>query len=322
MGKHELFTRHEGNPIITIDDLSYPANSVFNPAAVRIGDETLLLMRVEDHRGLSHFTVARSKNGITDWRIDPTPAMVPLPAKYPEEIWGIEDPRITYLEPFQSWAVVYTAFSKGGPLVSLAITTDFKHFERKGIVMPPEDKDAALFPVQFDRRWAIIHRPSSTSNGIGSHIWVSFSPDMKHWGDYHTIIRARKGGWWDANKVGLSTPPLRTDSGWLIMYHGVRATASGSIYRLGLALLDLEDPTILIARSDEWVLSPQAQYEIVGDVDKVIFPCGWVLDGDLIHLYYGCADTSIGYASARLSELLGWLDIHNQSAKKSIGLEP
>lgn len=321
MNNHELFTRYERNPIITVDDLPYQANTVFNPAAVRIGDETLLLMRVEDHRGLSHFGVARSKNGITDWKFDPTPAMVPQPAQHPEELWGIEDPRITYLEPILTWAVVYTAYSKGGPLVSLALTDDFKHFERKGSIIPPEDKDAALFPIQFGRRWALIHRPYSSGEGTGSHIWLSFSPDMQHWGDHHIIIPARKGGWWDANKVGLSPPPLRTEKGWLILYHGVRGTASGSIYRLGLALLDLENPTILLARSDEWVFAPKAPYEMVGDVDKVVFPCGWVLEGDTVHLYYGCADTSIGYASASLSELLSWLDDHNQSAKKSMGLE-
>ncbi|MBG0767610.1 glycosidase [Sphaerochaeta halotolerans] len=321
MGKNELFTRFEGNPIITVQDLPYQANAVFNPAAVRIGEETLLLMRVEDRRGLSHLTVARSKDGITDWHIDAVPTMAPQAVSHPEELWGIEDPRITYLEPILTWAVVYTSYSKGGPLVSMALTDDFKHFERKGSILPPEDKDAAFFPVQFGRRWAMIHRPYSSGEGTGSHIWISFSPDMQHWGDHQILIPARKGGWWDANKVGLCPPPLRTDKGWLIMYHGVQDNASGSIYRLGLALADLEDPTILLARSDEWVFAPQMPYEMVGNVDKVVFPCGWILDGESVRIYYGCADTCIGCATASLTELFDWLETHNMTAKQSLGLE-
>ncbi len=307
----ELFTRHSGNPIIEARDIPYQANSVFNAGATRIGDETLLLMRVEDRRGLSHLTAARSRDGVTGWRIDPGPTLAPSPESHPEEIWGIEDPRVTRIESLNLWAVVYTAYSRGGPLVSLATTDDFKTFERKGVVMPPEDKDAALFPVQFKGRWAMLHRPVPGFAGVGAHIWISFSPDMKHWGDHQILIPARRGGWWDANKVGLSPPPLQTEKGWLILYHGVRNTASGCIYRLGFALLDLEDPTRLLARSDEWVFSPEEDYEVVGDVDKVVFPCGWVADGDVVRLYYGCADKCISLATARISVILDWLEKHS-----------
>ena len=125
--------------------------------------------------------------------------------------------------------------------------------------MPPEDKDAALFPVRFNGRWAMLHRPMPAAASVGAHIWLSWSPDLKHWGDHHILLRARRGGWWDANKIGLSPPPLRTDEGWLLLYHGVRMTASGAIYRLGLALLDLDDPTKVIYRSDEWVFEPEAR---------------------------------------------------------------
>ncbi|HXK58753.1 MAG TPA: glycosidase [Acidobacteriota bacterium] len=308
----ELFKRHPQNPIIQACDLPYPANSVFNAGATCVGNETLLLMRVEDRRGISHLTAARSYDGISDWRIDPAPTLLPNPEEYPEEIWGIEDPRVTRIEALDSWAVLYTAYSKGGPLVSLAITKDFKSFERKGVVMPPEDKDAALFPVQFNKRWAMLHRPVPGFAMVGAHIWISFSPDLKHWGDHHIVIPARKGAWWDANKVGLSPPPLLTEKGWLILYHGVRTTASGCIYRLGLALLDLNDPTRVLARSDEWAFAPEENYEVIGDVDKVVFPCGWVTDGDEVRVYYGAADRSIALATAHVSELLDWLDQHNR----------
>jgi len=315
----ELFARHSTNPIIQARDLPYQANAVFNAAATRCGDDTLLLLRVEDRRGLSHLTVARSRDGVTNWRIDARPTLPADPENYPEEIWGIEDPRITRIDELDLWAVVYTAYSRGGPLVSLATTRDFNAFERKGVVMPPEDKDAALFPARFNGRWAMLHRPVPGFAGVGAHIWISFSPDIKHWGDHQILLTARKGGWWDANKVGLSPPPLRTEKGWLILYHGVRNTASGCIYRLGLALLDLEDPTRLLARADEWVFGPEEVYETVGDVDKVVFPCGWLVEGDDVRMYYGGADKCIALATARVSELLDWLEKHNRQDRRMWG---
>jgi len=308
----ELFRRHPENPIIREKDLPYPANAVFNAGATMVGDETVLLMRVEDRRGISHLTVARSKDGITEWNIDPEPTLLPSPNSNPEEVWGIEDPRISFIEGENLWVIAYVSYSRGGPLVSLATTRDFKIFERKGVVMPPEDKDAAIFPVQFNGRWAMLHRPVPSFANVGAHIWISFSPDMKHWGDHQIVVPARRGAWWDANKIGLSPPPLRTDRGWLILYHGVRITASGCLYRLGLGLLDLEDPTKLLARSDEWVFAPQEDYEVAGDVAKVVFPCGWVSEGDDLRLYYGGADKRIALATARISEILDWLDRHNR----------
>src|SRR5919202_2329119 len=146
----ELFHRHKGNPILTISDWPYPANSVFNAGATLLpGGETLLLVRVEDRRGISHLTAARSEDGMTNWRIDPQPTLLPDPQNYREEIWGIEDPRITWVEELDRYVVAYTSYSTSGPLVSLAVTRDFREFDRKGAVMPPEDKDAALFPRRF-----------------------------------------------------------------------------------------------------------------------------------------------------------------------------
>jgi len=307
----ELFQRDPDNPIISVGDIPYLANTVFNAGAAVVGGETVLLMRVEDRRGISHLTAARSKDGKGGWIIDETPTLLPSPETHPEELWGLEDPRITYIEEQGYWVIAYTAYSEGGPLVSLATTRDFKEFERLGPVMPPEDKDAALFPVRFRGRWAMIHRPVATFPSTGAHIWISFSPDLKHWGDHSILISARRGGWWDANKIGLSPPPLKTDEGWLILYHGVKTTASGAIYRLGLALLDSEDPCRVVFRSDHWAFSPEEDYEVFGDVGQVVFPCGWVADGDRIRLYYGAADTCIALATASLSELLAWLEEHN-----------
>jgi predicted GH43/DUF377 family glycosyl hydrolase len=300
----ELFTRHESNPILTYRDWPYPVNSVFNPGATMVNGQHLLLVRVEDRRGFSHLCAARSNNGITDWIIDQKPILDPWPEKYPEEIWGIEDPRVTWIDDPGLWAITYTAYSQAGPLVSLATTPDFHNIERLGPVMPPEDKDAAVFPVKFKGRYAMLHRPVAMFPGAGAHIWISFSPDLKHWGDHQLVMPAKRGGWWDANKIGLAPPPLQTPEGWLILYHGVRQTVSGSIYRLGLALLDLDDPTRVLRRSDRWVFGPDASYEREGDVDGVVFPCGWIAQGDEIKLYYGGADTCVALATGNLSDLL------------------
>jgi len=303
----ELFRRAPGNPIITTEDVPYRVNTVFNPGATMVAGKTLLLLRVEDRRGLSHFTCAQSSDGTNDWRVDDHPAMVPSPLDHPEERWGIEDPRITFVPEEDRWFVAYTAYSEGGPLVALAATEDFRSFERLGAIFPPDDKDAALFPVRFAGRWAMLHRPMPVSSG-SADIWISFSGDLRHWGDHTMLIPARRGAWWDCGKVGLSPPPLRTDRGWLLMYHGVRTTAAGTLYRLGLALLDLEDPGRVLRRSSEWVFGPQEDYERSGDVGNVVFPCGWVMAGDEVRLYYGAADTCVAVASASLTELLAWLD--------------
>lgn len=305
---HELFKRHPDNPILSVEDWPYDANSVFNAAAAVVDGEILLLVRVEDFRGFSHFTVARSKDGIYDWRIDKNPTFIPDPVDHPEELWGIEDARITWIAELNNWAITYTAFSKGGPLVSLATTEDFKTFKRFGPVMTPEDKDAAIFPVRFKDRWAMLHRPvAKTGDNVSADIWLSFSPDLKHWGDHQQLIFAREGSWWDAKKIGLSAPPLETSEGWLLLYHGVRTTASGSIYRLGLALLDLENPRRVLRRSDEWIFGPKAHYERDGDVDDVVFSCGWIVKDGTVDMYYGAADSCIALASAKMKDLMDYI---------------
>jgi predicted GH43/DUF377 family glycosyl hydrolase len=250
--------------------------------------------------------VARSANGLDNWQIDPEPTFPADPANFPEEHWGIEDPRITYVPELEKYAVVYTAYTRDGAGVALALTTDFRQFERFGIIMQPEDKDAALLPRRIDGRWALIHRPVNPS---AAHIWISYSTDLHEWGSHKMILKARLGGWWDANKIGLSPPLIETAEGWLMIYHGVKHNASGVIYRLGLALFDLDEPERCLKRGDEWVFGPEAQYELHGDVDKVAFPCGYTIapDGDTLRLYYGAADTSIAVATGSVQAMLGWL---------------
>lgn len=308
-----LFTRHSDNPILSRKNWPYPINSVFNAGAVMLPDgDTLLLCRVEDRTGLSHLCAARSANGLNGWRIDPQPTLLANPAEYPEEVWGIEDPRITYVPEMEQYAIAYTSFARGGPGVSLAMTKDFRTFERFGVVMSPEDKDAALLPHRIGGNWALIHRPTTP---LGAHMWISYSPDLRHWGSHKIILAARRGGWWDANKIGLCSPPIETAKGWLMIYHGVRQTASGSIYRLGLALFDLERPEICLQRGDSWIFGPEAPYERNGDVKDVVFPCGQTIgaDGDTIYLYYGAADSCIALATGSIRCLLAWLEANSSA---------
>jgi predicted GH43/DUF377 family glycosyl hydrolase len=312
-GYETLFRRKQSNPILTAADWPYAVHTVFNAGATLLPDgTTLLLCRVEDRRGHSHLCAARSADGVGDWVIDAKPTFSPDSANYPEELWGVEDPRITFVPELGKYAIAYTAFGKGGPGVSLALTEDFIHFERQGMVMQPDDKDAALLPRRIDGMFALVHRPIADS---GAHVWISYSPDLRSWGGHQMMLPARRGGWWDANKVGLSPPLIETARGWLMIYHGVRSNASGSLYRLGVALFDLEHPEQLLLRGDEWIFGPEAPYETKGDVANVTFPCGYTIgrDGDTLNLYYGAADTSIAMATGSVRAILQWLDAHSSA---------
>jgi predicted GH43/DUF377 family glycosyl hydrolase len=302
-----LFRRSERNPILTAADWPYPVHTVFNAGATLLQDgTTLLLCRVEDRRGHSHLCAARSADGVSGWIIDAEPTLRG-DAAHPEELWGIEDARITFVPELGKYAIAYTAFGKGGPGVSLALTEDFVRFERCGLVMQPDDKDAALLPRRIDGMFALVHRPIADT---GAHVWISYSPDLRSWGGHRMMLQARRGSWWDANKIGLSPPLIETERGWLMLYHGVRQTAAGCIYRLGVALFDLEQPDRLLRRGNEWIFGPETPYETEGDVPYVTFPCGTTLgaDGDTLNLYYGAADTCIGVATGSVREILQWLD--------------
>jgi predicted GH43/DUF377 family glycosyl hydrolase len=300
-----LFTRYAGNPVLSPERWPYPINAVMNAGATRVGDETVLLCRVEDRRGFSHLTCARSRDGASNWVVDERPALA-YDGEHPEEEWGLEDPRITYVEELGHWIIAYTAFGPAGPGVSLARTEDFRAFERLGPVMTPDDKNAVLLPRRIAGDWVLFHRPTSVE---GADVWLSRSSDLRSWRSPERVLHRRRGGWWDSARVGMGPPPLETEEGWLVVYHGVRDTVAGGLYRAGLALLDHENPSVVLRRSDEWVLGPSADYEVTGDVPNVVFPCGLVHDEDTdrLFLYYGAADTRIGLATANRSDVLSYL---------------
>ena len=298
--------RYEGNPILTARDFPRPVNSVFNAGAAKHGDEYVLLNRVEDLEGISCLWAARSQDGV-HFTPDPQPAMVRATeghyATYEE--YGIEDPRITRIDGV--YYITYTCYSRYAPCVGLARTSDFRTFERMGIITLPQNKDVVLFPEKVGGCYARLDRPSIVVGkcDVGGDIWISYSPDLLHWGDPRPVMQPRKGGRWDNKKIGAGAPPIKTEQGWLEIYHGVRETGSGVLYRLGAVLLDLEDPSRVIGRAAEPVLSPAATEDFLGDVMNVVFTCGAILEDDgEIKIYYGAADQVMCLATAPVDEVI------------------
>lgn len=300
----DLLHRWVRNPLITREDVPFQCNTVFNGAVVRLDGEYVLLLRVEGQQGYSFFTLARSRDGL-HFSLDPEPCMLPA-AEGPFHIWeenGIEDPRITALDGL--YYIMYTAVSRYGYRIALARTEDFQTFERMGPVSRPGNKDGILFPEKINGLYARLDRP--IGNGIGS-IWISYSPDLIHWGRSRCVISPRPR-FWDADRIGASVPPIKTDQGWLEIYHGFKMTSAGPIYRAGVVLLDLENPAKVLGRCLSPVLSPREDYERIGDVGNVVFACSAIVeDSREVKLYYGAADTSICVATCPLDELIqaGW----------------
>jgi predicted GH43/DUF377 family glycosyl hydrolase len=301
----ELFCRHPANPILTAADWPTTVNVVFNPAAVVVGGETVLLARVETRSGISRLDVARSKNGVDGWTVGSEPLLAPVPGNDAEQ-WGFEDARAVWVDELGRHVISCTAYGPEGPAVFLATTEDFNTVERIGIVVAPEDKNAALLPERVGGKWILFHRPTSGFAATHAGISLSRSADLRSWSTPEVVMQPRQGAWWDSLRIGIGPPLLKTEHGWLLVYHGVKETVSGAIYRVGLALLDLEDPTRVLRRTTDWVLSPAEPYERTGDVPNALFPCGLIHDqtsGEL-RLYYGAADTSICLATASFDDVL------------------
>jgi len=297
-----LLRRYPGNPILTAQDFPRPVNSIFNAGATKCGDEYILLNRVEGLDGISCLWVARSRDGV-HFTPDPQPAMVRATEGYYAvyEEYGIEDPRITKIADV--YYITYTCYSRYACCVGLARTSDFRTFERMGIISLPDNKDVVLFPEKIGGRYARLDRPS-TVTGNRRDIWISYSPDLLHWGSPRPVMEPRKGRW-DNKKIGAGAPPIKTDQGWLEIYHGVRETGSGVLYRLGAVLLDLEDPSQVVGRAAEHILTPTATEDFLGNVMNVVFTCGAILEDDgELKVYYGAADQVMCLATAPVDEII------------------
>ncbi len=296
----DLLRRYEGNPILTLDDMPYRCNTVFNGTPVKVGGEYLTLIRVEGQQGYSFFTLVRSRDGL-HLEVEDKPCMLPSRDE-PWKVWeehGIEDPRLTLIDG--KYYIMYTAAGRYGHRIALASTEDFHNYERIAMVSGPGNKDGVLFPEKINGLYARLDRPYG--NGVGC-VWVSYSPDLINWGRSEFCFGPR-ARYWDSYRVGASAPPILTEHGWLEIYHGTKMTSAGPIYRIGTVMLDRDNPAKVIGRCLPPLLSPREDYERIGDVGNVVFACGAIVEDDgEVKVYYGAADTSICVAMAHMDELI------------------
>jgi predicted GH43/DUF377 family glycosyl hydrolase len=292
--------RYSKNPILTKEDVPFEVNSIFNPGAIKFGNEYLLVCRAEMPNGRSSLVIAKSNDGI-NFKVDAEPCLTPEDhgkfCKYAE--WGVEDARVIKLE--DKYYLTYTGFSKHMPLVLLTVTSDFKKFNILGPISEPSNKDCTLFPERINGYYWKIDRPTAEQK---HYIWVSNSNDLIHWGGYECLAEP-DAGTWEADKIGISSTPIKTKEGWLVLYHGVRGFGISALYKLGVMLIDLEKPWILKGKSSYPILSPDLDYERTGDVSNVIFSNGWIVEdnGD-VKIYYSGADTNICLATTTVDYLL------------------
>jgi len=245
---------------------------------------------------LSHLRVARSRDG-ERFTIDEQPSVVPAG---PLETWGIEDPRITKID--DRFLVTYSAVSEKGVAVGLLSTRDFRSFTREGTILAPTNKDVVLFPEKINGKYMMVHRP--VPEGIGKpEMWIAESPDLIHWGNHRFLMGISESGW-DSARIGAGCVPIRTNEGWLLLYHGAD---SGHRYCMGAVLLDLNDPGRVIARTAEPFMSPEAEYETTGFFAGVVFACGAIVKDGRVTMYYGVSDESTASATFQLEEVFNLL---------------
>jgi predicted GH43/DUF377 family glycosyl hydrolase len=300
----DLITRSPYNPILTPDDVPYPVATVHNAAAARLDDgRTVLIFR-------SHVATGRSVLGYAEStdaehftvRAEPflTPAIDEPFAIY--ERFGVEDPRLSRLEDGW-WYLTYSAYSEHGVRIALARTADFTSVERIAFISDANHRNVVLFPERIGDDYVRLDRPHTELTPWS--IWLSRSPDLVHWGRAERLIAPATYHWTSA-KVGPGAPPIRTDAGWLNIFHGVYPTMAGHVYRLGVALHDLTNPAHVLAVADPWILEPRDPWERTGYVPNVVFTCGALLedDGATVRLYWGAADTVMCTGTAEVSQLV------------------
>lgn len=294
----DIIHRYEGNPVISIENLSFQCADVCNAGAVKIGDEYILLVSIKNLEGYDSIYLARGKDGF-DFEISEEPIL--YPSKDPRfrvyEEMGVRDARITALEG--THYITYDAVGPHGFCLGLARTDDFKTVERLGIVSQPDNKAGMLFPKKLKGRYVRLERPWS-----GASIWINYSEDLEFWGGSE-IVMSPRNGFWDASRIGPATPPMAIEEGWLFIYYGIKDTSAGPLFRLGAAILDFENPARLLGRTNVPVLTPRMTYERVGDIPNLVFSCGAILEPDnQLKLYYGAADSCICLGTTAVKDII------------------
>lgn len=242
---------------------------------------------------LSYLRLARSKDG-RHFTMDEKPFVYP---SNQHETFGIEDPRVTKIE--DTYYVYFSAISPMGVGESLVSTKDLETIVHHGMIFSPENKDVTIFPEKINGKYYALHRPVPSATGA-PQVWIAESDNLLYWGNHQFIFGLRDNMWDDA-RIGAGAVPIKTDKGWLELYHGA---SKDNRYCMGAVLLDLEDPTKIIARSEKPILEPEASYEVEGFFGNVVFSCGALVEGDIVKMYYGVADTSMACAELSLTEIL------------------
>jgi len=307
----DIVKRYSGNPILTKADIPYPVETVHNAAVVKHRDEYIMLFRSHLRTGRSIIGLARSLDGFS-FNADPEPFLTPaqggLFAAYEE--FGVEDPRVTKVE--DEYLITYSAYSRNGVRIALARTKDFVQLERVSLITQADYRNTVIFPEKFNGFYARLDRPHSEISPWS--IWITYSPDLRFWGESQLVMKPVPYHW-DEMKIGPGAPPIKTDQGWLSIYHGVFQTMDGSIYRLGVALHDLHDPAKIIGVGDSWILQPEDPWEITGYVHNVVFSCGAVPEPDgTVKIYWGGADSVMCVGEANIAELVDLCLQHGRAA--------
>ena len=283
-----------------------PGLDLRDPRAIRYKNATGPLGRVnegyQDYLAqISHLRVARSRDGV-HFTVEPDVAVGPLAAL---EEYGVEDPRSTFIDG--KFHVTYVSVSRWGITTSLATTSDFGSFDRRGVILLPDHKDVVIFPEKIGGKYVALTRPMPQSFARIFGVWIAFSEDLREWGGHRPLAMPRWGRW-DELRTGASAVPFRTERGWLEVYHGVDRNTT---YAMGAVLLDLDDPRTVIARSPKPILRPTEVYETTGLFNDTVFSCGHIpLDdrGERIRLYYGAADSVVAAADFDVREILDSLE--------------
>jgi beta-1,2-mannobiose phosphorylase / 1,2-beta-oligomannan phosphorylase len=310
--KRDIVRRYAHNPILTKAQIPYAVETVHNAAVVKHEAEYIMLFRAHLRTGRSIIGLARSRDGF-QFTADSQPFIVPERdgpfAAYEE--FGVEDPRVTLVGG--EYMITYSAYSRSGVRIALAKTRDFNRVEKVSLITQADHRNVVLFPEKFDGLYARLDRPHSEINPWS--IWISYSQDLCFWGKSELLIKPEPYHW-DEMKIGPGAPPFRTDAGWLSIYHGVFRTMDGAIYRLGVALHDLQNPAKVIGVGESWILQPEDPWEMTGYVHNVVFTCGAVPETDgTVKIYWGAADTVMCVGEATISELLELCLKHSRPAK-------
>ncbi len=293
----DVIARCPGNPLIGLGDVPFRCSDIWNAGVVRYQEQYLLLITIELLSGRYAIYKAFSDDGEA-FTVEDRPFMTASSegSAAQHESGGIRDPRITPVGG--EYYITYTTEGDHGFRTALARTSDFVSVERLGYVTQVDVKNGALFPEKIGGRFAMLTRPDP-----GQSIWVSYSDDLEFWGSSEVVMTPR-GGYWDSTRIGAAAPPIEISQGWLLLYYGQKSTSAGPLVRLGAAILDRENPSRVLARSNIPILAPRERYERIGDVPNVVFSCGALLERGVVLVYYGASDSCICRGAAPLEEII------------------